>query len=300
MGGESGFLPVGVFPPLVTPFDADGGLDLPALRRNLQGYGAAPLAGYVVLGTNGEFPHLSPTEKETVIATAVQEAGGRPVLAQVGAGSLRETVALAGRAAELGAAAVLAVTPHYYRGQMQDRVLIDFYTAVADEAGVPVLLYSIPQNTGVAVSPAVVEACARHPGIVGIKDSSGNLGQIAEFVERTPPGWGVLNGSSSLAVAAFLAGAPGAVLGAANVLPFEIGDLWAKCRDGRWAEAAALEARLRPTLRCLSRLGVAGVKLGMDLLGFAGGLPRAPLAPVDPGQREALVAALRAAGLIRF
>ncbi len=294
------WLPAGILPPLVTPFAEDGEVDLAALRRNLEGYAAAPLAGYVVLGTNGEFPLLSAGEKEAIVAAAVEAAGQRPVLAQVGAQGLRETVALARRAAELGAAAVLAVTPHYYPKQMHDRALIAFYMALAEESPVPVLLYNIPQNTGVNISPEVVEACARNPRIVGIKDSSGNLGQIAEYLERVPRGWGVLNGSSSLGVAAFQTGVPGAVLAAANVLPFEVCDLWALCRDGRWAEAATLEARLRPAFRAISRLGVAGVKLGMDMLGFRGGLPRSPLLPAEPGARDALADTLRAAGLIRF
>lgn len=294
------WITAGVFPPLVTPFTDEDEVDLEALRRNLEGYAAAPLAGYVVLGTNGEFPLLSREEKEQVIGAAVRAAGDRPVLAQVGEESLRGTLSLARRAAELGAAAVLAVTPHYYRGQMTDRALIEFYTSLADESPLPVLLYSIQQNTGVNVSPAVVEACARHPRIVGIKDSSGNLGQIAEYLERAPEGWGVLNGSSSLVVSAFLTGAPGAVLGAANVLPFEVCDVFARCREGRFAEATALEARLRPALRAISRLGVPGVKLGMDMVGFRGGLPRRPLAPVEPAARDALADALREAGLIRF
>lgn len=290
----------GIYAPLTTPFDGDGGLDLAGLARNLEGYAAAPLAGYVVLGTNGEFPHLSPTEKEAVIAAAVAGAGDRPVLAQVGEGSLRETVALACRAAELGAAAVLAVTPHYYRGAMDDAAQVSFFRALGDASPVPVLLYNIPQNTGLNAGPAVVEAAAEHPNVVGMKDSAGNLGQIADVAERVPPDWGLLNGSSSLLVAAFTAGARGGVLAAADVLPFEIAEIWTCCQQGRWADALALEARLRPVLRTLSGLGVSGTKLGMDLLGYRGGVPRAPLTPVSPEKRERLVDALRAAELIRF
>jgi 4-hydroxy-2-oxoglutarate aldolase len=290
----------GIFPPVTTPFDEDGEVDLAALRRNLQGYAAAPLAGYVALGTNGEFPHLSRGEKERVIATVVEEAGGRPVLAQVGDAGLRETVALAERAAALGVSAVLAVTPHYYRAAMGEAALAEYYAALADACPVPVLLYSIPQNTGVTVSPALVERCAQHANIVGIKDSAGNLGALAEMVERTPAGWAVLNGSSATIVAAFAVGVPGAVLAAADFLPFEIAELWTLCRDGAWERAQALERRLRPVLRTASRLGVAGVKLAMDLLGYRGGVPRRPLLPVGEGGREELVAALRTAGLIRF
>ena len=290
----------GIFPPVTTPFADDGAVDLAGLRRNMQGYAAAPLAGYVALGSNGEFPHLSRAEKERVIAAVVEEAGGRPVLAQVGESGLRETVALAQRAAELGASAVMAVTPHYYRAAMTEAALADFYDGLADESPVPVLLYSIPQNTGVSVSPSLVERCAAHPRIIGVKDSSGNLGQLAEMVERAPKGWGVLNGSSSTMVASFAVGAPGAVLAAADFLPFEVGELWALCRDGAWDRAREAERRLRPVLRTASRMGVAGVKLAMDLMGYRGGLPRRPVQPVPVAGRDELVGALRAAGLIRF
>lgn len=290
----------GIYAPLTTPFDGDGALDLAGLERNLEGYAAAPLAGYVVLGTNGEFPHLSRAEKEAVIAATVAGAAGRPVLAQVGEGSLRETAALAARAADLGAAAVLAVTPHYYRGAMDDAALAGFYRALGDASPVPVLLYNIPQNTGVNTGPAVVEAAAEHPNVVGMKDSAGSLAQIAETSERVPPDWGLLNGSSALLVAAFAAGARGGVLAAADVLPFEIAEVFSCCRQERWADALALEARLRPVLRAMSGLGVAGTKLGMDLLGYRGGAPRAPLRPVPAEKRERLVDALRAAELIRF
>ena len=290
----------GIFPPLTTPFAEDGALDLLALRRNLQGYAAAPLAGYVVLGTNGEFPHLTRGEKEQVIATAVEEAGDRLVLAQVGEPSLRESIALANRAAALGASGVLAVTPHYYRGAMGEDALVDYYTALAEASPLPVLVYSIPQNTGVPVTPQTVERCAQHPRVVGIKDSSGQLGLLAELVACTPAGWAVLNGSSATIVAAFMVGAVGAVLAAADFLPFEIAELWALCRDGRWQEAIAAEQRLRPLLRTVSRLGPPGVKLAMDMLGYRGGLPRAPLAPVLTAQRDQVAEALRAADLIRY
>lgn len=290
----------GIYAPLTTPFDEDGALDLDGLRRNLQGYGAAPLAGYCVLGTNGEFPMLDAGERAEVVATVLEGADGRPVLVQVGGASAREALALARRAADLGAAAVLVVTPHYYRRQMTDSALIDFYRDFAAESPLPVLLYNIPQNTGVNLSPQVVERLAADARIQGIKDSSGNLAQLAECVDRTPPGWGILNGSGALLTAAAALGAPGAVLAVADVLPFEVCGIWQACRDGRWEEARAAEARLRPVFRHLSRLGVAGTKAGMDLLGYRGGAPRPPLPPISAGERESLMATLRAAELVRF
>lgn len=290
----------GMYAPLTTPYDEDGRVDLDALRRNIQGYGAAPLAGYVVLGTNGEFPMLDAGERAEVVATALTEAGSRPVLVQVGGASRGEGLALARRSADLGAAAVLVVTPHYYRRQMTDSALIDFYLEFARESPLPVLLYNIPQNTGVNLSPAVVARLAEDPSIQGMKDSAGNLAQLAECVERTPPGWGVLNGSGALLTAAAGVGATGAVVALADVFPFEACALWRLCADGRWGEARDAEARLRPVFRKLSQLGVPGTKLGMDLMGYRGGAPRAPLAPVAPAEREALIELLRAAGLVRF
>ncbi len=290
----------GIYAPLTTPFDEDGRFDPDGLRRNIQGYGAAPLAGYVVLGTNGEFPLLDAAERAEVVATALDEAGSLPVLVQVGGASRGEGLALARHAADLGAAAVLVVTPHYYRRQMTDAALVDFYRGFARESPLPLLLYNIPQNTGVNLSPAVVARLAEEPRIQGLKDSAGNLAQLAECVERTPAGWGVLNGSGALLTAAAAVGVAGAVVAVADVLPFEVCALWRLCQDGRWGEARDVEARLRPVFRQLSHLGVPGTKLGMDLMGYRGGAPRAPLVAVGPAERAALTELLRSAGLVRF
>jgi 4-hydroxy-2-oxoglutarate aldolase len=294
------FVPAGLYPPLVTPFDADGELDERALRRNVSAYGAAPLAGYVVLGTTGEFPHLTTAEKERVIAAVVEEAAGRPVLAQTGEPSLRATVALTRRAAELGASAVLVVTPSYYRSSMRRAELEAYYRGVADASPVPVLLYNIPQNTGVNLDPELVAALAEHPNIVGIKDSSGNLGQLAETVALTPPGWGVLTGSASIFVAAMVHGARGGILAAANVLPFELCDLLDLAGRGDVPGAARLFGRLAPVLRLLARLGIPGYKAAMDVLGYAGGHPRQPLLPLGEAERDRIVDALRSASLARY
>ncbi len=290
----------GILVPLTTPFDESGALDHAGLERNLEAFAAAPLAGYVLAGSNGEFPQLGLEERILLVRGAARAAGDRPVLVQVGGGSRQESLALAARAAEFGARAVLLVTPHYYRRQMTDEALLEYYQDFAADCPLPLLLYNIPQNTGVNLSPAVVGQLASVPNIIGIKDSAGNLGQLAEYLERTPPGWSVLNGSSSLVVPAWAVGCSGAVLGAANMLPFELCDLWSLCREGRWAEAQTLESRLRPVLRVVSRLGVAGTKLGMDLMGYRGGAVRAPLLPVGRAQRDELVDALRGAQLIRF
>lgn len=290
----------GIFAPLTTPFDEAGDVDLGALRRNLQGYAAAPLAGYVALGTNGEFVHLGRAEKEAVIAAAVDGAAGRPVLAQVGEGSLRETAAFARRAADLGAAAVLAVTPHYYRGRMDDEALVDFYHALGDASPVPVLLYNIPQNTGVNIPAAVVCRLAEHPNIIGIKDSSGNYGQLLDIIAGTPEGWGVTTGAASMVFAALASGGRGAILAAANALPFEYCDIHRLVREGDLQGAAEHQRRLQRVGNLLSKHGIPGTKAAMDLLGYAGRHPRLPMLPCSDAARDEILNALREAQLVRL
>ena len=288
----------GVFPPLVTTFAADGDLDLGAYAANLDRYAEVPLAGYVALGTTGEFPHLDRREREAVIAATVAGARGRPVIAQVGSASLRETADLARAAADLGAAAVLAVTPHYYKSQMSDQALLAFYTQLADRSPLPVLIYNIPQNTGVNVSPRAVAEAARHPNLVGMKDSGGNLAQLTDILDRTPSGWALFNGSAAIISAAAAAGVPGAILAVADAFPDAVTQLWQLCGAGQWAAAFALERRLRPLLRAISGTGVAGVKYAMDRLGWQGGSPRSPLLPLDAERQAQVTAALEQAGLL--
>jgi 4-hydroxy-2-oxoglutarate aldolase len=289
----------GIIIPVATPFDEDGEVDWAALRRNMQGWAAAPLAGYLALGSTSEFPALTRTEKERVIATIAEGAAGRTLIVQTGEQSTRETIAWTRRAAELGAQAALVVSPYYYKGLMTEAALRGFYEAVADASPVPVMIYNIPQNTGVNVSAALVCRLAEHPNIVGIKDSSGNYTQLLDILAGTPEDWGVTTGSSSLVTAALVSGAKGAILAAANPLPFEYCDIHRLVRAGEVAAAAELQRRLQPVGALLSKYGIPGTKAAMDLLGYAGRLPRLPMLPCSEAARAEILDALRLAELVR-
>ncbi|MBE3590637.1 MAG: dihydrodipicolinate synthase family protein [Firmicutes bacterium] len=278
----------GVVPALATPFTADGELDEAALRRNVRALREAPLGGYLVLGSTGEFPHLSFEEKERAIAAVVEEAAGRPVIAQTGEPSTAATVRLTRRAAELGAQAALVVTPSYYKNALREREVAAFFRTVADASPIPVLVYNIPQTTGLNLSARQVAELAAHGNIAGIKDSAGDLAQIADLVQLAPPGFGVFTGADVLLPAARLLGARGAILASANVFPEALGRIDGLLRAGRAEEAAALHRRLLPALRRLNRLGIPGYKAGMDAAGFTGGAPRAPLLPLPEEERRAL------------
>src|SRR6266852_1496684 len=173
----------GVFPPLTTPFASDGSVSLADLKYNIQQYNRTALAGYVILGSTGESVLLTKGEMEGIFVAAKEAAGReKKLIAGTGAESTAETIERTKRAAELGYDAALVKTPHYYKPAYKPEVLIAHFRRVADESPVPVMLYSIPQFTGIALGAAEVAALAEHPNIIGIKDSSGNVQGVAEIV----------------------------------------------------------------------------------------------------------------------
>lgn len=276
----------GIWAPLVTPFTPDEGVDLEALAFNVQLYGQTPLQGYVALGTTGEFAHLSDEERGRVIETVVRaaRADDRPVIAGVGGHATRVAVEQARRAADAGAAALLVWPPFYYKAKMDGDVLSDYFTAVADASPVPVILYHIPQNTGVNLSPAVVGELAAHPNIVGIKDSTGQPAQTIAFLREGGPGFRVLVGSTTALLAGLAAGAAGGILATANIAPYECCEVYDHARAGRWAEAAEVYRRVAAVDEVVARMGLGALKAVLEMLGYRGGHPRRPL--VRPGEAD--------------
>ncbi|MGE0392901.1 MAG: dihydrodipicolinate synthase family protein [Vicinamibacterales bacterium] len=270
----------GLFTPIATPFLADG-LDEAGLRENVRHWMGTPLRGLVVLGSNGEAPHLSEAEADRVVEQ-VRDAmpADRLLIAGTGRESTRATIEASVRAARLGANAVIVRTPGFYKGQMTTAALVRHYRAVADASPVPVLLYNVQMYTGVLLAPAGVAELAAHPNIVGIKESGGDIGHIAEVVNRVPPEFAVLAGSATTFCSALAAGCTGGVLALAALAPDACLRLIALVAGGQLAEARALQRQLNPLARSVGTLhGVAGFKAALDLIGLAGGMPRAPLSP---------------------
>ncbi len=281
----------GILPPLPTPFREDGGLDLGLLAAFVAALNPAPLAGYVALGSNGEAVHLDEAEAEAVVRAVREAAPGRTLVAGTGRLSTRATVEATKRAAGAGADAVLVWTPHFYKGGMTPDALAAHFAAVADASPVPVLVYNVPANTGLNVSPAVVARIAAHPNVAGVKDSSGDVGQLAEFVRLAPKGkaFSVLSGNYGAALPGYAVGASGAILAAANVAPEGCVAIRDAFLAGRLDEARALHLRLLPVARAVtSQYGVPGLKAALEILGRAAGRPRLPLLPLADGSREEL------------
>jgi 4-hydroxy-2-oxoglutarate aldolase len=270
----------GVIPPLVTPFRADGSLDLPAFEADVEALAAHDLSGFLVLGSNGEAASLDEDEKRALVAAARRRAPGRFLLVGTGMESTRGTIALTGKAADLGADAVIVLTPHYYKARMTVEALRLHFEAVADASPVPVYLYSVPAFTGLPWPPGLAQALAAHPRIAGIKESSGDIGLMGRLVASVPAKFDVACGNAPVFYPALCVGAVGGVLAVANCAPRPTIALHRAFVAGDHARARRLQEALTPLAAAVTTThGVAGLKLAMGLAGLRGGDVRAPLLP---------------------
>ncbi len=273
----------GILPPIATTF-LDEALDLHGVRTNVQRWLQTEIRGLVVLGSNGEAAHVSDDEAVRLIAAVRADVPrDRLVIAGVGRSSTRLTIAAARAAAHEGVDAVLVLTPSAFKTQMTGDALARYYTAVADASPVPVLLYNFASATGVSLPLATAVALSAHPNIIAMKESGGDIGLIADLVTQTSSDFPIVVGSAPTLYASLCVGVTGAIVAVANVVPDLCVRLHHLVRAGRHAEALSLQRALTPLARAVTQTyGVAGLKAAMDLAGYVGGLPRAPLVAIPP------------------
>jgi 4-hydroxy-2-oxoglutarate aldolase len=284
----------GVFAPVPTPFDDGDRVDTAKLRAALTKWLARPITGFVVLGSNGEAVLLDEVDADRVVVAAREAIpAGRPLIVGTGRESTQAAVRAARRAAELGADAVLVRTPGFFKPQMTHDAFVRHYRAVADASPVPVLLYNFTALTGVNLLPPTVAELAAHPNVVGMKESGGDVAQIADLVSSTPDDFAVLAGTTSTFFAALCVGAAGGILALACVVPELCARVFELTRAGHLDEARALQRRLIPLARLLGpTYGVPGLKAALRIVGYDLGMPRPPLAPVGDAGITALANAL--------
>ena len=284
----------GVFPALVTPFGGDGSVSVADLKHNVQQYNRTGLAGYVAMGSTGESVLLSRSEAEAVLVTVKENAAsGKKLIAGTGAESTAETIERTKRAAELGYDAALVKTPYYYKPAYKPENYIAHYQRVADASPIPVLLYSVPQFTGVALEPPEVAKLAEHANIIGMKESSGNVQRVAEIIASVPRDFQVLVGSAATIYPSIALGARGAILALGSALPEKCVELYGLIRQGHHEKTRELqEIILRASKLVVSECGIAGVKYVMDQRGYRGGVPRLPLLPLKDEQKKRVNALL--------
>jgi 4-hydroxy-2-oxoglutarate aldolase len=281
----------GVYAALTTPFAADGSVAIAELKQNIQRYDATGLAGYAVQGSTGESVLLSRAEWDSVLVAAKEAASPKKrLLAGTGVESTAETILRTKRAAELGYDAALVKTPYYYKPVYKPDVLIAHYRRVADASPIPVLLYSVPQFTGISLEAPEVAVLAEHPNIIGIKESSGHVQRVGEMVATTPGSFQVLTGGAGVLLPSLAVGAKGAILALASALPEKCAELYEVTRRGQMETARELQKNmLRASKLIVSELGIPGVKFVMDQRGYHGGAPRLPLQPLsDAAQKRVL------------
>lgn len=280
----------GVFVPSVTPFTRAGLLDVKALRTCVRFWLEEGVSGLVPCGSNGEAPYLSRQERKKVIETIMGEVNGKiPVIAGTGSMSTQETIAFTEDAADVGVDAALIVTPFYFK--LSSREILEHYRTVSEKVDIPIVIYNVPKFTGVSLEPTLIhELAVENRKIVGVKDSSGNVGAIAETVRLTGQTLSVLAGTADVALSTLLAGGTGAVLAVANVFPHLCSCLYKAFRNGRYEEASRFQNHLSFANEVLVKRfnQISSIKEAMELQGIAGGFPRKPSLPLEKGERENL------------
>ena len=277
---------------LATPFTASGEVDFPAFRKLVRHVVAGGVDTLIPLGTTGEATTILDQERDAIVAACLEESAGRPVVVGTGHNSTRETVAMTKRAHAQGAAGALVVTPYYNKPTPEG--LVAHYAAIAEAApGFPLIAYNVPGRTGLNVTPAVLARLWENPQVVAVKESSGNLAQIAEVARTLPRGKTLLSGDDNLALASLAVGATGLVSVLGNVLPQELAAMVAAARQGDRAEALRLHQQLIPLMDALFlESNPIPLKAALQLLGLGGDTVRLPLVPASPLTRTRLAEAL--------
>ncbi len=270
----------GVMPPHITPLTASGTLDEEGLREDVAFWVESGVSGLVPCGSNGESVNLSFDEKKQVIDIVVDEVNGRtPVIAGTGSSSTPETILLSKCAIDLGVDALLVVTPYYFPVSQED--LYHHYHSLIEKIDHPIILYDVPKFTGVTLNPETVQRLTKFDQIIGIKESSTNLRQIAELVRSVGEKITVLSGSGSTMFSTLTLGGKGAIAAIVNVAPALCARLYNAVVSGNTEEARLLQLSLLRLDRLLTvEYPVSGVKAALEILGKKAGPPRMPFQPV--------------------
>ncbi len=280
----------GTFLPVTTPFDpVTGDVDVIAFRANLRHWFENPIRGILVAGSTGESVFLDEQERVTLLEAArdvVPE--DALIIAGTGAESTRHTIRMTQQAADAGAEAVLVSPPAFFKGAMSLEILARHYRAVADASPVPVLIYQVPLRLSTLELPTrLIAELSKHPNIVGIKDSRGQLGLVAELVEACGGGFQVLVGSGALLYGALEIGAVGGIVAVGLMAPAEAAEISVAFGEGRSADAGRRQEQIAPVHnQIVGGMGAPGIKVALDMLGLRGGDPRPPLAPLPEARAE--------------
>lgn len=291
---------MGVYAPITTPFNANGEVAYDKLIDNMNFYAKSPLKGYLALGSNGENKSLTTEEKTKVLDTIIKYKGtGQFVMAGCIFESTKETIEFAKICDELGSDYITLLPPSYFKKEMTDTVLLKYFSDVANSVSKPCLVYNAPQFCGGTIlSVNLIKELAKHPNIVGVKDSS-NAANIEGYLFAVRDAFNVIPGSANFFMNGLFMGANGGVISLANIFPDMTCKLYDLVVAKKYEEAFALNEKVIQTNKSVSGTGgVAAVKYAMDLAGLYGGNPRLPLLPLADEIKKKIEDYLKKVGLI--
>jgi len=281
----------GVITALITPFSSDGTIDFPALRALVEAQIQAGIHGLVACGTTAETPAMKHSESDQVIRAVVDQAAGRvPVIVGTGSNNTDATVEYTRNAKALGADAALVVTPYYNKPQQEG--MKAHFRKVADEGGLPVIIYNIPPRCVVNLTPASILELAADPRFIGVKEAGGSCTQVRDIMIGAPDHFTVLSGDDGLCIPFWALGARGVVSVASNVIPDRMLEMWKLWQSGNVVGAAALDRRLAPLFFALFvETNPAPCKALAEHLGICTSHVRLPLSCATDATRQAVITA---------
>ncbi len=290
----------GILPPMITPFKDNGEVDYDAYVYNVRKWAATGLSGLLVLGSNSETAFLTEEEKLECVRLAVENANGKLIMVGSGMETAPATIALTNKCADLGAQCALILPPNYYDSAMSTQALVEFFTEVADGSKIPILLYNVPKFTHVVMKPELVSILAKHPNIIGMKDSTGDIPGFASFMRACKgEDFSMIVGTASALYPALCLGAAGGILALANCNPNECVQVYDLYHAGKLQEACDLYQRIFPINTAVTgTYGIPGLKIACDFMGFKGGYPRKPLQRRSEADKEAIRDILKTAGVL--
>jgi 4-hydroxy-tetrahydrodipicolinate synthase len=287
----------GVGTALVTPFTRSGAVDEPAVRRLARRQVDAGIHMLVPCGTTGETPTLSDAERRRIVEICVEEAAGRSlVLAGAGGYNTSEVVHAVAEMEKAGAQGILSVTPYYNRPTPEG--LYQHYKAIAGATSLPIVLYNVPGRTGCNIDPATCVRLAGLPNIVGVKEASGNITQMAEICRLAPPDFVVLSGDDAITLPLMALGGRGIISVASNVVPAEMVQLVETAERGDFAGARRWHEKLLPLMQVNFIESSPGpVKFAMAAMGLCEESYRLPMVPPRPASQDKILATMKEFGL---